>query len=186
MPRFLTGLYLVRRREVHCVRAVLSRALRKVTRVLFFDVAKNQEVPFYSAPDKRFTGCHVGCRTVAAFWFSIATKVRTSRAVRSDTFRIQPASSNRSPMTPITTFAAPFPAMAAPRRHPGAERVRIGFASRIGKRHTASPIPGISKLLQQTRNGDWLSDSEILLVLPSKLIRRQSRRYAAIRNIQRR
>jgi hypothetical protein len=36
---------------------------------------------------------------------------------------------------------------------------------------TPSPIPGISKLMQQTRSGAWLNDSEILLVLPSKLIR---------------
>jgi hypothetical protein len=32
---------------------------------------------------------------------------------------------------------------------------------------TPSPIPGISKLMQQTRSGVWLNDSEILLVLPS-------------------
>jgi len=36
---------------------------------------------------------------------------------------------------------------------------------------TTSSIPGISKLLQQIRGGGWLSNSDILLVLSSRLIR---------------
>jgi hypothetical protein len=36
---------------------------------------------------------------------------------------------------------------------------------------TGSAVPGISKLLQLTRRGGWLSDSEILLVLPSRILK---------------
>ena len=93
--------------------AVLFASAQENNQVAFFDVAKNQEVPFYSAPDKRFTDSR-WMPDGRGVLVCIARQVRTMRAVRSDTSRIRPASSNRLPMTRMTTLRSPCPAMAAP------------------------------------------------------------------------
>ena len=44
----------------------------------------------------------------------------------------------------------------------------LRLASWIG---TTTVVPGIAKVIRQTRGGDWLSNSDLLLVLPDKLLR---------------
>ena len=150
--------------------AVLFASAQENNQVAFFDVAKNQEVPFYSAPDKRFTDSRwmPDGRGVLVLY-----RERSSNYARGQIGYISYPAGKFEPVTNDTNNYIAL-SLSGDGRTIGAIQAQnvseLDLLPASGN-GTASQVPGISKLLQQARNGDWLSDSEILLVLPSKLMR---------------
>jgi eukaryotic-like serine/threonine-protein kinase len=138
--------------------------------VLLFDVAKNQQVPLVSFPDKRFRD--VTWLPDGRGLFVLYSDKSTSYTRGQIGYLSYPAGK----FEPVTNDTNNYISIAISgdgrilgtiQELPVAE-LHLLPASGGG---TASVIPGISKLLQQTRDGGWLSNTEFLLVLPSRILK---------------
>jgi len=139
------------------------------TRVLLFDVEKNQElqlVPSRTNALLKFDGLQMA----AAWSFCMATKARTMSEARSATSLTPLENSSRSPTTPITTTRLLSPTMAVPL---APSKLRTLWNRILSRLRVARPRLH-SRNLQGASTGPgggWLSDSDVLLVLPSRLLR---------------
>ena len=140
------------------------------SRVLLFDVAKNQEVPLVSLPDKRFTG--VTWQADGHGLFVLYSDKSTNYTRGQVGYLSYPAGK----LEPVTNDTNNYNSIALSGDGRTLATIQSQNVSEIdllpaSGGAAASPIPGISKLLQQARGGGWLSNSEILLVLPSRMLR---------------
>jgi len=138
--------------------------------ILLFDTARNQEVPLFSVPDKRFRDVRwlPDGRGLLALYRDKSTNFSRGQIayVSYPAGKFQPVTNDTNNYTSL--------ALSGDGRTLSAIQVQNVSEAELlpaSGNGTPSPIPGISKLMQQTRSGGWLNDSEILLVLPSKLIR---------------
>lgn len=139
-------------------------------KVQLFDVQKNQEVPLVSFPDKRFADIKwlPDGRGLLALYSDRSTNYSRRQigylsypdgkleAVTNDTNNYNSVALSGDGRTLSTIQNQPV--------------AEIDLLPASGGA-TASAVPGISKLLQQTRDGGWLNNSEILLVLPSRMLK---------------
>jgi len=140
------------------------------SRVLLFDVAKNQEVPLVSLPDKRFTG---------VTWLPDGHGLFVLYSDKSTNFtrgQVGYLSYPAGKFEPVTNDTNNYNSIALSGDGRTLATIQSQNVSEIdllpaSGGAAASSIPGISKLLQQARGGGWLSNSELLLVLPSRLLR---------------
>jgi len=150
--------------------ALTFASAQEANQILLFDVAKNQEVPLFSFPDKRFSDVQW---TPSGRGLLVLYRDKSTSYARGQIGYISYPTGKFEPVTNDTNNYT-SQALSADGRTISAIQVQsvgeIDVLPASGGGNP-SPIPGISKLLQQARNGAWLSDSEILLVLPSKLIR---------------
>ncbi len=140
------------------------------SQLLLFDVAKNQEVLLVSLPDKRFTDVKwmPDGRGLLVLYRDKSTNYARGQVgyLSYPAGKLEPVTNDTNNYNSIA-LSGDGRTLSTIQAQSVAE-IDILPASRGG---TASPIPGISKLLQQTRSGGWLSNSEVLLVLPSRLLR---------------
>ena len=138
--------------------------------VLLFDVAKNQEASLLSAPDKRFFDVKWLPDGRGLF---VIYREKSTNYVRGQIGYISYPSGKLEPVTNDTNNYDSLAISADGRTLSAIQSQNVAeidiLAASGGA--AASPIPGISKLLPQTRSGGWLSDSEILLVLPSRMLK---------------
>jgi serine/threonine protein kinase/dipeptidyl aminopeptidase/acylaminoacyl peptidase len=138
--------------------------------VLLFDVAKNQELPLVYLPDKHFTDVKwmPDGHGLLVLYGDKSTNYARGQVgyVSYPGGKFEPVTNDTNNYDSIT-LSGDGRTLSAIQIQTIAE-IDILQASGGG---TASPIPGISKLLQQARGGGWISNSELLLVLPSRLLR---------------
>ncbi len=138
--------------------------------VLLFDTAKKQEYPLLSLPDKRFTDVK---------WMPDGRGLLVLYSDKSTNFtrgQIGYLSYPAGKLEPVTNDTNNYGSIALSSDGRTLSTIQAQSIAEIdilpaSGGGTASPIPGISKLLQQTRSGGWLSNSEVLLVLPSRLLK---------------
>jgi eukaryotic-like serine/threonine-protein kinase len=138
--------------------------------VLLFDVAKKQEYPLLSLPDKRFTDVK---------WMPDGRGLLVLYSDKSTNYtrgQIGYLSYPAGKLEPVTNDTNNYGSIALSGDGRTLSTIQAQSVAEIdilpaSGGGTASPIPGISKLLQQTRGGGWLSNSEVLLVLPSRLLK---------------
>jgi serine/threonine protein kinase len=140
------------------------------SRVLLFDVATNQEVLLVSLPDKRFTG---------VTWLPDGRGLFVLYSDKSTNFtrgQVGYLSYPAGKLEPLTNDTNNYNSIALSGDGRTIATIQSQNVAEIdllpaSGGAAASSIPGISKLLQQARGGGWLSNSEILLVLPSRMLR---------------
>jgi serine/threonine protein kinase len=138
--------------------------------VLLFDVAKNQEVPLFSFPDKHFA---------EAKWLPDGRGLLVLYSDKSTNYargQLGYLSYPAGKLEPVTNDTNNYISIALSGDGRTLSTIQSQIVAEIdllpaSGGGNASPIPGISKLLQQARAGGWLSNSEILLVLPSKMLK---------------
>jgi len=138
--------------------------------ILLFDVGKNQEVPLASFPDKRFTDLK---------WMPdgrgliVLYQDKTTNYARGQVGYLSYPAGKLEAVTNDTNDYNSIALSGDGRTLSAVQAQNIAEVDILpaSGRGTPSSIPGISKLLQQTRSGGWLNNSEIMLVLPSKLLR---------------
>jgi serine/threonine protein kinase len=138
--------------------------------ILLFDVAKNQEMPLFSFPEKRFTDLKwmPGGRGLLVLYRDQSTNYARGQVgyISYPAGKFEPVTNDTNNYTSLALSGDGRTLSAI--QVQGVSEIDLLPASGNG---TASPVPGIAKLLQQSRSGAWLSDSEILLVLPSRLLK---------------
>ena len=140
------------------------------SQIVLFDTAKNQESTLASFPDKRFTQVNW---TPDGRGLIVLYRDKSSSFARGQIGFVSYPSGKFEPVTNDTNNYASL-ALSGDGRT--ISTIQVQAVSEIdllpaSGGENVSVVPGISKLLQQARGGAWLSDFEILLVLPSKLIR---------------
>jgi len=138
--------------------------------VLLFDVVKKQELPLVSLPDKRFTD--VKWMPDGRGLFVLYSDKSTNYTRGQIGYLSYPAGN----LEPVTNDTNNYDSIALSGDGRTLSTIQAQSVAEIdilpaSGGGTASPIRGISKLLQQTRGGGWLSNSEVLLVLPSRLLK---------------
>jgi eukaryotic-like serine/threonine-protein kinase len=138
--------------------------------VLLFDVGKNQEVPLATFPEKGFTDVK---------WMPNGRGLLVLYQDKSTNYargQVGYLSYPAGKLEPVTNDTNNYESIALSGDGRTLSAIQAQNVAEIDilpptGGATASAIPGISKLLQQTRSGGWLSNSEILLVLPSRMLR---------------
>jgi len=140
------------------------------TRVLLFDVEKNQELQLVSLPDKRFAEVRwtPDGRGLVVLYGDKSTNYERGQ--------IGYLSYPAGKFEPVTNDTNNYNSIALSddgRTLSTIQTQNVVESDTLPASGgaSASPIPGISKVLQQVRGGGWLSDSDVLLVLPSRLLR---------------
>jgi Tol biopolymer transport system component len=140
------------------------------SRVLLFDVAKNQEVTLVSLPDEHFIG--VTWLPGSHGLFVLYSDKSTNYARGQVGYLSYPAGK----LEAVTNDTNDYNSIALSGDGRTLAAIQSLNVSEIdllpaSGGAAASSVPGISKLLQQARGGGWLNNSEILLVLPSRMLR---------------
>jgi len=138
--------------------------------VLLFDMAKKQEHPLVSLPDKRFTDVK---------WMPDGRGLLVLYSDKSTNYtrgQIGYLSYPVAKLEPVTNDTNNYGSIALSGDGRTLSTIQAQSVAELdilpaSGGGIASPIPGISKLLQQNRSSGWLSNSEVLLVLPSRLLR---------------
>ena len=138
--------------------------------VFLFDVAKHQEAPLASFPDKRFSDVK---------WFPDGRGLLVVYREKSTNYtrgQIAYLSYPDAKLALVTNDTNNYNSIALSGDGRTLSAIQAQSVAEIDTlpasgAGTTSSIPGISKLLQQARGGGWLSNSDILLVLSSRLVR---------------
>ena len=150
--------------------ALTFASAQESRQILLFDVAKNQEIPLASMPDKRF---------IDVSWTPDSRGLLVLYRDKSTNYsrgQIGYLSYPDAKFEPVTNDTNNYNSVALSGDGRTLATIQTQNVAEIDILPVSggavpSPVPGIAKLLQQTRSGGWLSNSEILLVLPSRMLR---------------
>lgn len=134
-----------------------------------FDVAKNQETPLFAFPDKRITDTK---------WMPNGrgiVVVYSDKATNFSRGQIGYVSYPDGKFEPLTNDTSNYNTLSLSSDGRTLTTIQSQQVEEVDILPSAGGatvmIPGISKLLRQVRSTGWLSDSELLLVLPTRILR---------------
>jgi eukaryotic-like serine/threonine-protein kinase len=138
--------------------------------IRLFDVAKHQEIDLPSFPDKRF---------IDVRWMPNGRGLLVLYSEKSSNFargQIGYLSYPDGKLEPVTNDTNNYRSIALAGDGRTLAAIQSQFIAELDILPAAggpasSTVPGTSRLLQQVRDGGWLSDSEIFMVLPSRIVR---------------
>ena len=135
-----------------------------------FDVAKNQEAPVVTFPDKRITDVKwlPDGRGMVILYLSKSTNFQ-----RGQIGYVSYPDGKFEPLTNDTNNYTTLSLSGDGKTLTTIQSQQVGELDMLAAAGGAAspPIPGIAKQLQQTRSAAWLTDSEFLLVLPDRILR---------------
>jgi serine/threonine protein kinase len=135
-----------------------------------FDVAKNRETPLFNFPDKRLvdTKWMPDGRGIVIVYRDKATNFSRGQLgfVSYPEGKLEPVTNDTSNYNTVTV-SSDGKTLTTIQSQVVSELDLLPAAGGSA----AAPVPGAAKLLQQTTGASWLTDSEILISTPTKLVR---------------
>ena len=137
-------------------------------KILLFDVEKNREIPLFTFPDKRFTDVR---------WSADGRGLLVAYTEKSSNYargQIGYVSYPTGKFETVTNDTNNYGSIALSGDGRTLVTVQLQGVPQLdllpASGGTGSPVPGVAKLLLQARDGGWLSDTEVLIALPSKVV----------------